>query len=130
MKEIYCINPNVIKLSHKLSQIYKQCRCSIPSLFVALYETRYDQHNYFFHCSPSIIDQFNLKNTLFDNSIGMMNNNFCSITLYKLLYNDLLLSYKLSQKIQTKFLLNSFFPLCFIRIQINIIKSGITDLEL
>ena len=30
-------------LSHKLSQVYKHYPCSILSLFVVLYETRYDQ---------------------------------------------------------------------------------------
>ena len=36
-----------IWLSHKLSQLYKQYPCSILSLFVVLYEIRYDLHIFF-----------------------------------------------------------------------------------
>ena len=43
-------------ISHKLSQIYKQYPLSILYLFVVLYETCYDQHNYFWYYRPSIID--------------------------------------------------------------------------
>ena len=48
-------------LSHKLFQIYKQYPCCILSLFVVLYETRYDQHNYFLVLKTSIIDPFTLN---------------------------------------------------------------------
>ena len=44
---------------HKLSQLYKQYPCSILSVF-DLYETRYEQDNYFWNYILSIIDPFNL----------------------------------------------------------------------
>ena len=47
--------------SHKLFQIYKQYICSIISLLVALYDTRYNQPNYFWYYRPSIIDPITLK---------------------------------------------------------------------
>ena len=47
-------------LADKLSQIYKQYPCTILLLFVVLYETTYDQHNYFLYYRPSIIDAFTL----------------------------------------------------------------------
>ena len=43
-------------VSHKLSQTYKHFPCSNLSLFVVIYETRYDQRNYIWYFKPSIID--------------------------------------------------------------------------
>ena len=39
---------------------YKQYPCSVPSLFIVLYETRNDQYNYYCYYRPSIIDSFSL----------------------------------------------------------------------
>ena len=46
-------------VSYQLSQIFnKQYPSSNISLFVVIYETRYDQYNYFWPYRPSIIDPF------------------------------------------------------------------------
>ena len=52
---LYKLLYNKIRLSHKLSQIYKQYLGSILSN-----ETRYDLHNYLWYYRPSIIDPFTL----------------------------------------------------------------------
>ena len=55
-------------LWHKLSQIDQQYPCSVISLFIVLYETRSNQHNYFLYYRPYIIDPFTFK-------LGEKNNN-------------------------------------------------------
>ena len=49
-------NNNMV--SHKLSQIYKHCHCTVVSIL--LYEIRYDQQNHFWYNNSSIIDIFTL----------------------------------------------------------------------
>ena len=68
---IYMINNNIWSItlaatswyivSQKLSQIYKQYPCSILSLIVVLYDTRYDQYYFVRYYRHSIIDPLTLN---------------------------------------------------------------------
>ena len=58
-------------VSYKLSQIYKQYPCSFLSLFVVIYEIRYDLPNNFWYYRTPFIDTLNLINISDSNSWNM-----------------------------------------------------------
>ena len=53
----YLLLYNIVSLSHNLKYT-NIIHAQSFSLFVDLYETRYDQHNYFWYNRPSTIDPF------------------------------------------------------------------------
>ena len=57
---------------HKLSPIYTILAQLFRYLFVALCETRYNQHNYICYDRPSIIDPFTLSLKVFMSSVKCM----------------------------------------------------------